>query len=83
MTTETKYQQGDELGYNKVDKDYSGSMSTREGELANEGPYNFRQGWVCPQCSASVAPQNDICPNCQTVKANESRITEGKQILNG
>jgi hypothetical protein len=80
---EKKYQQGTELGYNNIDQSYSGSMSTRDGELLNEEPPALRSGWVCPQCYASVAPHNDICPECQTVKTNESRINEGKQILNG
>jgi rubrerythrin len=42
---------------------------------------HVRKGWVCPQCSASVAPHNDICSQCQTIKANENRIAIGKQIL--
>jgi rubrerythrin len=78
-----KYSQGDELGYNKVDPTYSGSMSTKDGETINEEPPAFRTGWVCPQCSMSVSPKWDICPNCQTVKANEQKITKGKTILNG
>ena len=36
MSEDKKYQKGTELGYNNVDRGYSGSYSTLEGELLDQ-----------------------------------------------
>jgi len=48
-----------ELGHNKVDSSYTGSVSTLQGELMNEDG-NF--GRFCPKCNKPISNNIEVCP---------------------